>query len=748
MPGRGIARFLLGVALSSGCVTAFGKPSDEWLRDLALAEGPREPLYRIGLDSGARLAVSSVAPFRVVDPDTREAVWKAEFRGELTVVVDGGPQGSVARVYRIQLGAFSSEEAALAAGRRVEASFGVQTVVRRIPDRGSWRLRIGEAADRDALLPLLGRMRAQGHEDAFVSEEPATLWPDARMRLVDATWEDRKIETRRVVILPSAGERLFLEGKPYRGLMELRLTPWGTVRAINWIGLESYLRGVVPAELGPETWPQLEALKAQAVAARTYAWRNRGQFEEEGFDLCATPRCQAYGGASAEHPLSDRAVAVTRGEIAVWNGRPIQALYTATCGGQTESAAEVFPEEAAPYLVGVPCRAESGDLAILRTRVTGLAPTVVVAENGEDVSRDWGLLAAASVLPPDAQAARTPWTKTSLHAATGALMTLAGLATAEPPETDVGTLSGAMEAALNQCGWNVRAELLLHPDDAGPLLRDRAIDGLPDRARRAMAYAASLGAIRPFADGAFRVGEPATPARFAPLLVRIGESYDAFGLREAVFASRAGSTVVLAQGKSTTRLEIAADARLFAWSGSTAVPAGFLDLWPGDRLRYRKSRSGRIDFLEIRPPVKGTADDRSSVVHSWEVRRTRTELEDLFRNRVPVGELTDLRVERRTTSGRVVSLRVVGSEGSAVLRGFDVRSVLDLRENWFTLETQRKADGLLDAVVFAGKGWGHGVGLCQVGAYGMALRGADYRAVLAHYYPGTSVLRLEELKDD
>ena len=58
------------------------------------------------------------------------------------------------------------------------------------------------------------------------------------------------------------------------------------------------------------------------------------------------------------------------------------------------------------------------------------------------------------------------------------------------------------------------------------------------------------------------------------------------------------------------------------------------------------------------------------------------------------------------------------------------------------IEPQRDRDGKIEAVVFAGKGWGHGVGLCQVGAYGMALRGADYREILSHYYSGTKIERL------
>ena len=93
--------------------------------------------------------------------------------------------------------------------------------------------------------------------------------------------------------------------------------------------LETYLRGVVPREMGPGEFPAIEALKAQAVAARTYAYANLGKRAKDGFDLLDTVADQVYGGKDGEQPLTDRAVQETTGLIATWNGRPIQALFMA-----------------------------------------------------------------------------------------------------------------------------------------------------------------------------------------------------------------------------------------------------------------------------------------------------------------------------------------------------------------------------------------------------------------------------------
>ena len=124
---------------------------------------------------------------------------------------------------------------------------------------------------------------------------------------------------------------------------------------INELNLERYLQGVVPVEMGPSQFPELDALKAQTVAARTYAVAHLGDHADEGWDLCETPACQVYNGVASSTRLSNRAVEETAGLVAVFAGQPIDAMYTSTCGGHTEDASLLFSGRAQPYLVGVPC---------------------------------------------------------------------------------------------------------------------------------------------------------------------------------------------------------------------------------------------------------------------------------------------------------------------------------------------------------------------------------------------------------
>ena len=108
-----------------------------------------------------------------------------------------------------------------------------------------------------------------------------------------------------VEIAASSGALVPWADATYRGRLVVRATARGTVHVINRVGLEDYLKGVVPAEMGPRVYDEVEALKAQAVAARSYAAKHRGQFAAEGYDLCATPRCQVYSGAGAENAALD-----------------------------------------------------------------------------------------------------------------------------------------------------------------------------------------------------------------------------------------------------------------------------------------------------------------------------------------------------------------------------------------------------------------------------------------------------------
>ena len=151
-----------------------------------------------------------------------------------------------------------------------------------------------------------------------------------------------------------AGPIVFLPGKapletgtPYRGQLEVAVVA-NRLNAINVVGLESYLAGVVPREM-PAAWPA-EALKAQAVAARSYALAHR--LSGKGYDLYADVRSQVYGGIAGEDARATAAIDATAGQILLYEGKAANTLFHSTSGGRTVAAAEAFGT-AVPYLVAV-----------------------------------------------------------------------------------------------------------------------------------------------------------------------------------------------------------------------------------------------------------------------------------------------------------------------------------------------------------------------------------------------------------
>jgi stage II sporulation protein D len=130
--------------------------------------------------------------------------------------------------------------------------------------------------------------------------------------------------------------------------------PDGSLAVVNVVGIETYLEGVVPKEMGRPGPDVLEALKAQAVAARTYALKRLGSRPALGFDVYGTIQDQAYLGVpDPADSLAVGAVRATRGEAMLFQGYLIDAFYHSTCGGQTARVEEVFDTPPAPYLTMV-----------------------------------------------------------------------------------------------------------------------------------------------------------------------------------------------------------------------------------------------------------------------------------------------------------------------------------------------------------------------------------------------------------
>jgi stage II sporulation protein D len=122
---------------------------------------------------------------------------------------------------------------------------------------------------------------------------------------------------------------------------------------LNTVNVEDYLKGVVPAEIGNLSDEEMEALKAQAVAARTYSLSRLGQYKNSGYDLEASVVDQVYNGVEGENPLGNEAIKDTKGKVLAKDGKLIHAYYHANCGGRTEYIEKVWDKPEKSYLVSV-----------------------------------------------------------------------------------------------------------------------------------------------------------------------------------------------------------------------------------------------------------------------------------------------------------------------------------------------------------------------------------------------------------
>jgi stage II sporulation protein D len=438
-----------------------------------LKSAPSETIYRI-----------QVASFR---DKTRAEATKGALQSRFEVPVTIQLNEST-ETYRVRVGAFTSREDAEAFGEKLQ-DFGYVEVwivtEEESHDDFSTPKMVNHASDRAAIEPTVVIENEQHLQIATVQLSLRHSAPISVLRIAPV----------------DARDFLSFDKTSYRGSIELVESPRGRLTVVNVVDLEDYLKGVVPNEMPPSKFDAMEALKAQAVAARTYALRNSGRFLREGYELCATIACQTYRGVPSERPLSSEAVEATRGIVIKYHGALIDSLYTSTCGGRTEDSKNIFRSVDVPYLRSAEC----------------------------------------------------------------------------PPES---------------------------------------------------------------------------AAEVDPRLVEV-----------------------------------------------------------------------------------------SGYHMKWNVRITREELEGTLRKTLPLDELVDLVPLRYGLSKRVIELRVVGRKHDFILRGLEVKSALGLKDTLFTLHRERDRRGGIVAFEFDGRGWGHGVGLCQTGAYGLARQGENFESILKTYYFDVDVVQ-------
>jgi stage II sporulation protein D len=705
------------------------------------------PPIRIALSTSRQeIRISAPGEFYLIQkiPEASKEI----LSGEIQIRVESEME-QASEIYRIQVASLAVSEAAEQLRKALAERFSLPAVTRVHETAGTTQVRLGEFFTREEAQEFAaGPLLEAGYRESFVVRESTTRGNGERTLALRGRGKLFRVSTAGYVFLPvSDTEFLRADGKPYRGVLDLSLNKNGRINVVNRVGIEEYLLGVLPAELPPTVYPQAAALAAQAVAARTYALKNLGRYRAEGFDLTADQSTQVYGGVTLEHTMASEAVRSTEGVALYYQGKLIEAMYSSTCGGKTEDFANVFDAPAVPYLTSVACAVENPSV-VLESLVRGNSDLreVVFADDGTPANRYLELARVLGIVqinrltaeylggPPTEEEARK-WIETARRLAK------------RPPEDltarpgDLTSRAGFLRHAAERFfGAQVISQRISASDSAYYLSNLKDGDRVPGSARSALAFLIQKGLWRPYPDNSARPGAPIKRSDALSLLGRWMESAQEEILKTGVFHELSGKNASVRRGNRTEEIPLAEEVRLFRRGGGGSVPVDSIRVVGGEKLSFHLSPAGEIDFLEVELNPAGTASDRFSPQATWQTtllsRIVSEKLHPLASN---IGELRDLVPVRLGASGRAVRIRVDGTRGSVVLNGYKVRLALGLKDTLFTIIRKHNSDGSIASYTFDGRGWGHGVGLCQVGAFGMAQAGRSFEEILKTYYRGVEL---------
>lgn len=734
---------VLGVLVFSGCASQ--RPAQQTLPPSTTT--PVSQPQQVQRSANALTPVASIDK-QIVQPGIRvgllsdqPSVTFPRIAGGYYLVTDAGPQtlrrGFTATAplsdatvrHAIQVSSVSDVTSAnaLAEKIRTETSLRVDTVFD--PAGGAYRVLAGDFATTEEATPVRAQLTERGYgKDMMVVRRPSDEKFEKRHTIVDDEGDRYTLSGETLQIFPITAETLTIDKQPYRTSARLFINARGLYNVVNELHLEDYLLGVVPAEMGPTIYDEVEALKAQAVAARTYAVRNMGQFRAEGYDICPGPACQAYKGFGGEHALSTQAVRETKGLVLTHNGKMIDALYSATCGGETSDVDTMFPGRTDPYLKAVRC------VELELVTLAGRADSGLLTEQQAGART----FAAIAGLPESG----TSWSARDVAQAVTSAMRVVGYTEMPQPAPASSRRGDVLRYLAAMLGLEAKAKATTLPEDRRYFFI---------AARNPDEEAAYLAA-------AFFVKFGMLPAQF---LDRVDltqpmpreELYALLGswIREHTLLQEGNGKIHAIEGR---RVTLKAEGKITNYTLPAGIPI-YRRL--GDRLQEYRSvpvmigdRATIITNPKKQPVAMivvanydGTSFDRTSSFANWTRSWRADELVPVINRRNPIQQLVDLEPITIDASQRIRDLRVTAEGGRTfVLKGLPVRWSLNVPDNLFVFTKTKDPDGV-DRYTFFGKGWGHGTGMCQVGAYGMAFRGWTFDRILKHYYTNVEVVPSE-----
>lgn len=741
-----------------------------------------EPLVRIGLATNARsVSVTTTDSQLVAVSPEEQPVFLATNRVTISARSYSPPE---IEIFNFEIQNIESAEEAAAIAKEIRGATGENTVADIDPATNTWRIRIGEAKESieeaeefksgleekgiedvaivtekitrpsEDAVALTEQLRKGGKSEVrslikpTVSSQPVssdTFNPNLREVVVNGASSAAKFSSLKSVSFGSFNERAVpvrLNGKAYRGRIEVFVNSRGTLTVVNVVPLEDYLLGVVPKEL---SLPSLEAQKAQAVAARTYAIANVNGFASQGFDLLPTVRSQVYGGVAAENLTATQAVLQTRGIVATYKGKPINALYTSTCGGRTENSENIFDFNE-PYLRGVECSLEGRKHFEPFLVKTSRFPAKPRDERNVELVRLMSLLAVNGFQLSTAQMT-DDWFEDAptVSEISNWLNNLAVKFGKTFPNVTKDS-SKPVELARILAGFiytDSFADTLLSESDINYQLSFDDAREIPPASRANIAVLMRDGYFTLYPDLTLKPNNHFSRAKMLRLIRQIYEKKKWMpGLQSGVTKASVDGKLILKSGRSERQVSVRPDVFLFRQFGDTFYPVKEAALVGGETVNYQLDSTGAVFYLEVKPSDTPTVAENMSPFTMWNTTLSASAAQSRLSRYVRgIGVLYDINIKQKGYSRRAVELEIIGSGGVKSLKGGKIRSALRLKEQLFVINKRYGANNQVISYSFTGRGWGHGVGMCQYGAYGLGKMGLKYDAILKHYYTGIDLTR-------
>jgi stage II sporulation protein D len=539
---------------------------------------------------------------------------------------------------------------------------------------------------------------------------------------------------------------VYLNGKSYRGKMEVFVNANGRITVVNVVPIEDYLLGVVPAEL---SLPQLEAQKAQAVAARSYALGNRDAYDDEGFDMVDTVWSQVYKGVRIESRMGSQAVRETRGMVATYNGKPINAMFTSTCGGRTEDSGNIY-EFDLPYLRGVNCSLD-GDRHFSPFLIKSSREPALIRN---DANYEFVRLAAQYGVnnflfatdqftdeyfedPPSSIEIKS-WLN-QLAVKFDKPFPIADADSAKPLN-----LARILHSLIYTPDTVSDAETLMSAADLDYQLSFLDAKDIPQRDRLILAPLMRDGWFSIYSDLTIKPNKHYSRGKILNLIHNIySKKKWTHSFETGTAKPTEDGKLILRVGRSEKEITVSPNVYLFRKFGDSFYQVKETALIGGEKVRYRANALGQIVYLEVEPSDETTVAEKMSSFTNWRTRKTAASVQAGLRRYVKglSGALVDVRIKKRGFSKRAIELEIVTTTGVFTLKGGKIRSALRLKEQLFVMDKRYGSTGRVISYGFTGRGWGHGIGMCQYGAYGFAKMGVKYDEIINHYYTDIDLVK-------